>query len=342
MHIQGRNRVLLGALIAAFALVIPTSAFASHDLGIYKVEKHLDLDSDEISATVSCTPGDYALDGMWRIDHADQDDDDIYSTSLGRAVDVVSAYPSIGNGLSSSGHRDAYNFTFEKNAIGRAQVKMWVVCIGQNTHQTNGHSHALTVTPHQSLATPAGAFDTTATPCPTNTFISTPGFNINPTTGDPNPLLGHVSTDIMSSNMRNWSWYIDTSQDGGAPTIDYYWSCVSRKLVANGGENHKLVYRHDGQTTTAINPTGSNEGWQTVRQSCGAAYKAVVAGFTFPFVNTFHDPNPDFPFASYPEPFLWFLGMDPQPKSRDFRFDNADSVAHNVTTDLICLNYRTT
>jgi len=68
----------------------------------------------------------------------------------------------------------------------------------------------------------------------------------------------------------------------------------------------------------------------------------LVAGFTFPFVNTFHDPNPDFPFASYPEPFLWFLGMDPQPKSRDFRFDNADSVAHNVTTDLICLNYRTT
>jgi hypothetical protein len=348
MHIHGRNRVLLGALIAAFALLIPANAFASHDLGIYRVEQQVTLDSDQQTADLSCDAGDIALDGMWRVDHADQDDDDLYKTALGRAVDVLEAYPKLGFGVASNGHRDTYHYLFEKNAIGRVQLKVFMTCIRQDTHQTSGHSHAIQVTNFTSGGGDPGTFS--STPCNVKEFVSTPGFKIawtgEPGT-DPVPYLGRVSTSwptptptpsSTTSNMRSWDWVIDLSQDTGTPSVTYYWSCVKRALPLSGGERHKLVYRYDGQLTHSIGASSV----QTVRQSCGAAYKAVVAGISFPFSNAFTDPNTDYPFATFPEPYVWWLGMDPQPKSRDFKFLNADSAAHNVKTAAICLNYRTT
>ena len=336
--------MLLGALITAFALLIPANAFASHDLGIYRVEKQVTLDSDEQAVTLSCDPGDIALDGMWRIDHADQDDDDLYKTAIGRAVDVLEAYPKQGFGPASNNHRDTYQFLFEKNAIGRAQLKVFAVCIRQNTHQTSGHTHAIQITNNTSAGGDPGTF--TSTQCGPQEFVSSPGFQIAWTGegggADANQFLGHVSTSWPTPNgtksdMRSWDWVIDLSQDGGA-SVTYYWSCVQRKLPLVGGERHKLIYRYNGQQTDPIGATSV----QTVRNSCNSSYKAVIAGFSFTVANTFTDPNPDFPFASYPEPYLWWLGMDPQPKSRDFKFLNPDSVAHNVKTTAICLNYRTT
>lgn len=70
----------------------------------------------------------------------------------------------------------------------------------------------------------------------------------------------------------------------------------------------------------------------------------IVAGFSLhPPVPTMADPNTsDFPGLFVPK--WWYLGMDPQPKARDFRFLNSDSVASVGLPDLyaICLNYRTT
>ena len=95
MRTHGRTRLLIGVLSLAFA-ALPASAMAAHDLGIYKVEKHVDLDSDETIVDLSCYANDFALDGMWRIDHADQDEDDTHISFLGRAVDVEWAYPTDG------------------------------------------------------------------------------------------------------------------------------------------------------------------------------------------------------------------------------------------------------
>jgi hypothetical protein len=342
MHIHGRNRLLLGALIMAFALIVPSAAFASHDLGIYKAEKQVDLNSDETAVDLSCNKGDYALDGMWRIDHADQDDDDIYITSIGRAVDVLEAYPTAspiaGNPL---GHQDSYHFLFEKNAIGRAQAKVFVTCIKQKTEQSNGHSHSIPVNIVPPVANPVGNGSyTNNTICPINTFVAQTGYRIDwpskGTGGDPIPYLGHLSTDWMNSSMRGWSWVMDLSQD---PTsqVTFYASCVSKKLPAAGGERHKLVYRYDGPTTQTL----AKNKVSTVRHSCEAAYKAVVAGFSFPFDTAAgRDPNPDF--TSFFEPWIWYLGMDPQPKSRDFKFLNSSGISRTVQTAAICLNYRTT
>jgi hypothetical protein len=357
MHIHGRNRVLLGALFAAFALLVPANAFASHDLGIYKVEQQVTLDSDEQTADLSCTPGDYALDGMWRVDHADQDDDDLYLTALGRAVDVPEAYPKQGFGAGSNGHNDTYHYLFEKNAIGRVQLKVFLTCIKQKTEAAGSpnHQHSLTVTAHTDtgLTHLQSGDHTSATACQTgNQFVSTPGYKINWSGGpasDYPQYLGRLSRSWPDTKaMLNWHWVIDLSQDAGS-TVDYYYSCVNRKVPAAGGEKHKLVYRYNGVSTDTIN----SKSIRTVRQSCGAAYKAVVAGFDFvsdpvgpPVFNNWASPTiPDLNSdPSYPAvPHLWYLGMDPQPKSRDFKFLNGDpGSAWQVHTTAICLNYRTT
>src|SRR4051794_34717246 len=114
MHIHGRTGALAAAAFAALAILAPGSALASHDLSIYKAEAHLDLVADEGSTTVSCMPGDHALDGMWRVDHADQDDYVAPRDLIAGAVDVLAAYPTDDR---------TYTFSFDKNAIGRVQVK---------------------------------------------------------------------------------------------------------------------------------------------------------------------------------------------------------------------------
>jgi hypothetical protein len=119
-------------------------------------------------------------------------------------------------------------------------------------------------------------------------------------------------------------------------TVTYYSSCVSRKITAAGGEKHKLVYRLQGPETNTLLAGKVS----TKRISCAAAYKAVVAGFSFKTPGFMADPNTDF--SQTHTPTFWFLGMDPQPKSRDFKFLNSSGSDDDVYLKAICLNYRTT
>lgn len=336
MH--GRTRALIGVLATAFMVAIPSTALAGHDLGIYKVEKHLDLDSDEVAVDLPCDGTDYALDGMWRIDHVDQDDDDLYKTAIGRAVDVLEAYPS---------SQSTYHFLFEKNGIGRAQVKVFATCIKSKTEQSNGHQHNIVVNSFSS--TPQASVNSwygnsfTSTPCVGQSFVSTPGFKIDwankggPTFDDPSPYIGRMSTSWMT-NLKTYAWTHNLQGEPATTTITYYWSCVNRKVQAAGGENHKLVYRLNS-TPSPQSDSIPAKSIKTKRQSCQSSYKAVVSGFSFTPGGPIADLNPDYGTTA---PWLWYLGMDPQPKSRDFRFLNGDASAHPVLTQSICLNYRTT
>ena len=72
----------------------PSTAIAGHDLVMYKAEIQVDLVSDKQDHTVSCDVGDHVLDGMWRVDHADQDDYVAELPLIAGAVDVLQAYPS--------------------------------------------------------------------------------------------------------------------------------------------------------------------------------------------------------------------------------------------------------
>ena len=332
----------------AFA-ALPASAMAAHDLGIYKVEKHLDLDSDETTYTLACNDGDYAMDGMWRIDHADYDEDDNYITFLGRAVDVEMAYPVDTPADAELVQKDGYFFKFNKNAIGRAQVKVFATCLKFKTEQANSHEHSINVSVKTPVVDPDGTF--TSTPCGGNEFVAQTGYEIirsNPA-NDIDPYVGHLS-ESWPTDVKTWSWVMDLSQDVTNPTsVRYYWSCVSRKIPQVAGEKHKLVYRLQGPETHSIPATKI----KTKRIECKSHYKAIVAGFSFaPPVGSMDDPNPELigdwdndPFtadAPLQVPHMWFLGMDPQPKNRDFKVLNSHSSPHPVHLKAICLNYRTT
>jgi hypothetical protein len=347
MTFHGRNGALLTALCTAFALAFAGSASAAHDLKIYKAEKHLDLVSDSKAYNLSCDPGDYAVDGMWRIDHGDQDDDDLYPQSIGRAVDVLEAYPT---------SDDTYHFQFYKNVIGRAQIKVFLTCVGAKTYSADGHDHTLSYTQPTSGAFVAGVANDQAAVfgqdniCPKDTFISGTGFKIDYTPdldGDPSPYVARMFRSTLSddgtpqSRLRGWKW---SFANGAFTTVDYYAHCLAKKVPAAGTppEKHKIIYRFQGQGTSATVPQSETlgNGVSTKRISCASHYKAVVAGFEL--IGGQGSAND--PFLAAAGPAYWYLGMDPQPKSRDFRFLNTSSPYADGSAELvaICLNYRTT
>ncbi len=79
-RITTHARLLAGVVAALAALALPAGALAadghkSHVLKLYKVEQHVDLEGEDGTYVVTCPDGDYALDGMWRIDNVEQDND---------------------------------------------------------------------------------------------------------------------------------------------------------------------------------------------------------------------------------------------------------------------------
>ena len=193
MLIHGRNGAL-ALVVTALALIAPSAASA-HDLVVYKAEKHVTLVADEKTETVSCDANDHALDGMWRIDHADQDDYVAPLDLIKGAVDVLQAAP--------TGDSE-YSFSFVKNAIGNVQLKMWVTCL-KDTTQGGSHHHDFSTALsafHTSAATPVGGAGATVTSasCPNKTLLVSPGFttsnvsNTNniPTDSDPEPGMNRL------------------------------------------------------------------------------------------------------------------------------------------------------
>src|SRR5262245_25078486 len=86
MTARNRSRTWLvgagiSALLAPLALVVAVASPASatgqcHEITMYKVEKHVDVSGDypekNMSQELYCYDGDWALDGMWRVDNVEQ------------------------------------------------------------------------------------------------------------------------------------------------------------------------------------------------------------------------------------------------------------------------------
>lgn len=341
MRIHGRTRLLIGALSTAFALAISATAGA-HDLSIYKVEKQVDLDSDETTVDLGCKTGDYALDGMWRIDQGDYDEDDTSSSFIGRAVDVQEAYPFDTVSVADTDTKyDSYRFVFVKNAIGRGQAKVFLTCIGAQTEGARGHVHDVPVAPMASTTYGPGTGDTpwpgtagsATAACAANQFVATPGFRIARTNEEPN--VGELSQS-WPSDVKTWSWRMDLGDDPNA-AVTFYASCASRKIQAVAGEKHKLVYKLQGPEKNDL----AANAVRTKRIACKPAYKAVVSGFSLTGVTSAPETTD---YGTFNQPNYWFLGMDPQPRNRDLKFLNSSGVAGTDVANIkaTCLNYRTT
>jgi hypothetical protein len=308
-----RNGALAALVVTALALMVPSSALAGHDLVIYKAEAHLDLNADEAATSVSCQPGDHAVDGMWRIDHADQDDYVAPLDLIAGAVDVLEAAP--------SGPDDStYSFIFEKNAIGRAQVKVWVTCIadktvgGSHTHDLSG---GFVKSDGSTAATAPAGYETTSatatgtgdpnTPvtstiqtgagsCPNGTMLVSPGFKTDPSLGgptpdvqddaniatpapgnqaDPSPGMDRIFTSI-SSNSRDWTWRFENSSLplNYRAVIHTFWRCLKIKIPAGGNDKHKYIPKFKKSTQSPASSSVSE-----LRLNCGDHYKGIVGGF---------------------------------------------------------------
>lgn len=368
MLIHGRNGAFAVLAVTAMALFAPGVASAHHDLVIYKAEAHVDLESDEKTVSVSCDAGDHALDGMWRIDHADQDDyiDDL--DNIIGAVDVLKATPTSDS---------TYSFAFVKNAIGRAQVKIFVTCLKSKT-QGGSHQHTFItggapnvgsffrsdgVTPGFETSAPATVTGTgglvkssfSAAACPANFLLVSPGFESSnyrdaaAVLTDPSPGMMRIYESNHVTNPRNWTWKFENSALPLNYTTDVVvkWRCLKIKLPVDGFDKHKLVPKF--KSPVFFNPKKHkvSEG----QYHCGSHYKAIVAGFQIPedLVNDQSNYNTDGTGLKFwvPPAFafnnIFYMGMDPRPKTRAYRFANrSTTTTWPVKLTALCLNYRTT
>lgn len=331
----------LGAAFAAL-LCLPGSALAAHDLRLYKVEKQVTIDSDSETESVSCTgANDYALDGMWRIDHVDYDEDVLFKDLI-ISTDVVQA-----ENNSASG--STYDFTFTKNAIGRVQLKVFITCLENRTASDSSHTHGFTVSARKDIAVlnvaagdhvygdqGAGATEAPfgvdldagspgAQPCAKDEVVVSPGFVVTPilpATEVPDEYgRPTASTLAQTTNRNSWTWKFRIAQP---VHITMSVRCLKIKVTTAspaGPSKHKLIVKRNKDVVKAFGASMVDE----KSLICGDHYKAMVSGW--------HLNNPN---------FTWFLGMDPRPKSRAYRAFNSDGVSHTVALTSLCFNYRTT
>ena len=320
---------IIWTLMAAAALAFASPA-AAHDLQLYKVEKHVDLDSDDKTFELGCLNGDYVLDGMWRIDHADQDDDDLALSSLARSTDVLEA-----RAIDTS----TYRFHFVKWAIGRVQAKLFVTCIGQQT-APDGHQHPIKISDFKTMPwqqwdnqvlTFDGDYDlgngVTEYACPAGWWAVTPGFVFtSPTSMESEPGFGRVFQSRYSDyRMRSWSWGFQFGPSGGE--VDTSLRCLRMRVDGNVGERHRLIAKYKQYSF------GPKKHKVTVGQAtCSDHYKALVSGFAIDLTG---------PGLNDPATTQWYLGMDPRLKTRAFTVLNSGTDQESVDTRTLCLNDRT-
>lgn len=352
---------LATSALALVALLAPSSALAgrSHHLKLYKVEMHVDLEGQDDTYTVECRNNDLALDGMWRIDDVEQDNDYAWTPSTGNPqFDVRRAVRPVqvrNNGDS------AYDFKFTPESGGDVSMKLFITCLGEKTESVNGHTHKFTITgggsdnvvagnPIDPLITQLTAQygDSTSASCGVNQVLVQPGFNV--TAGD----ADLVTSRPLNRNARDWEWQWVTATPTFAAT--HTWRCLNLRSdtelpVSLNPHRHRIVKQfrtndpvapYNGGSTPSTPPFVKKNAIAEVQLHCGEHYKGMVGGWHVG-PGTPHDgggpytsPNPGYG-------YLWFLGMDPRIKTRAFRFINADPMNDwRADLYLVCFKDRTT
>jgi hypothetical protein len=329
----GRTRTVTFAAFAAAAamLALPALASAGDDLRIYKNEKQVTLNGDDETHTVSCKPDDFALDGMWRIDGADYDPDYDTWPDRARVVDVIHAY-------ATSGH--TYSFRFQKNAIGRAQAKIFVTCLGEKTDGGRTLTWGSVQRDNTvALATP-GVHDVDSVhpghTCTNQQSVTQPGFKLNAEYSPGHELGGDIvparlvhswPKGTFALTYKRWEWKFHVPPALVAPDepadVTVYHRCLRTRYTT--GSKWRLVWsfrpNHAGQTHTLPHEK------RTVREvTCRDYYKGMIGAFK----------------VLHPD-HVWYMGMDPRIKKRAFTFINtSNSGTQQVTLGLYCLRETTT
>jgi hypothetical protein len=259
------------ALPACATFTTPAMAGNSHYLGVYKVEKHVDFEGEGGPLeTISCRPGDIALDGMWRIDAVDQDNDYVPAPPPGFGTTGNLLWDNLESVLTVTARRTAlgtYSFAFLPFGGGDSQGKLFLTCLPQPTLMVNGHSHTWTVGPLQTnaavpVAGPGLTTHATTPDCAVNEIAIAPGFD-----WAAGGARGNVSRRWPSTTaVRGWDWSF-VSDDVGA--IDVSWACLALKSNAGGSPAHKHRIIKQFRSTTQLVVQNSPRTYQV---HCGDLY----------------------------------------------------------------------
>jgi hypothetical protein len=312
------------ALLAFATAAAPAGAGGrSHLLGIYKIDVPIEIEGEDGTYTASCRTGDIALDGMWRIDDIDQDNDykpnppPGFGTTGDAKWDVLESVLPVASFASAI---DTYTFMFLPVGGGDIRAHLFLTCLSQPTTQTAGHSHtwAVAAQPPQAVAVAAGATSTSTAACASGQMAIANGFDWSA-----GAARGNISKRWPTSPaVRGWDW---TFYADGAGTVNVSWSCLRLSTNPAGATPHvhrmvKLLVT-DGKVVRR-DSTGTYE------LACGQLYKAGLGAWDFG--------------ANFQHTRLWFLGMDPRPKLRAYKFLNADGVNRNADVADVCIKERTT
>lgn len=316
--------------LAAAGLLAPGSAMAgkSHLVKLYKIEQHVDLEGQDDTYNVACVGTDIAMDGMWRVDDVEQDNDFVWTPTTGnsqfdvlRAVRAVEVRP---NGDSS------YDFRFTPESGGDVSMKLFVTCLGRKTESIQGHTHDFQLDSSASSTITDPVFTYTSTPdCDANEILVRPGFRVN--VGDADLM---VSRPVNRSHQA-WHWRWENASPGFSAT--QYWSCLRMRSDVTNAHRHRLVKLFQTNDSTApfnstkdsSPPLVKKNAAAEVQLHCGEHYKGLVGGW-----DVFNVPGHN---------FLWYLGMDPRIKTRAFRFINAHTTNdYKAHVYLLCFKDRTT
>ena len=264
-----------------------------HLFDVQKTEVHVDVEADDqATGTVSCMPGYVVTDGSGRIDHVDQ--------GTGTLADLhMTENHAVGN--------DSWRAHFVNEAMGRAQAKVFAVCVQTESESINGHHHDLVVGSPMSEthALPTGRTDVTMSCAPGQTPIQ-PGYDLD-------AILPVVTTYPDSDN----SWRFAVVNDGPAASGTFTLRCLDNLISTANGHAHQLGFNEIRKTVTV--PAGQTAEYTL---TCAGDEKGIVAGYDI-------------------DPGLVVLGNDPRPIVRVFRFYNPTDGPLSADLYLLCLANRT-
>jgi hypothetical protein len=297
----------------------PKDVVHRHFLKMYKVERHLDLEGGDFKTErVECEPYDLATDGMWRIDHVDQDE---YGNKPLADIDVYSAY-------SDPNDPGAYVFQIYNNAEGRAQMKLFLTCLGWKT-EPNSHQHKWFLKkPYwrywdYQRGLGQHAFGSGNQECGKDQIAVSPGYEWRRGFGE------LYKSNAITGAVRGWEWgffvtLLDDSTNDAEARVSF--RCLQLPSSKYNFHRHKIMWRYLPKYPAPYTKIQA-ETTETRTRSCGPHEKAMVHSF---------DLDPDLYGQN-----VWYLGQDPRIKSRAYQVRNDNTWDVWVRFAAVCFNDRT-
>lgn len=264
-----------------------SASTSDHLLDVQKQENQIDLDAgQQRTASVSCPSGYLATDGSVRIDHIDQGGGDWTSPEV-----LESRATSAGT----------WQGTVKNTATGRAQAKIFVVCVRTRTGDSNGHNHDLIAT-GEIAATDfvhAGHHEAVLRCGPGQVAIQ-PGF------------ISSAPGDLVYSQPEGdgWKFGLDLHADSH---VTFSIHCLTRQFGLAGGHTHDLGLQRI-RTEVEVPAGKVNE----VQLTCPDGSKGIVGGWDL-------------------DHGLLSIGNDPRPVTRAFRLYNPTAHPLRARLSLLCL-----